>query len=208
MGQTVEVEHSKSKSTQPSPRAEGTPCTYTYQDLGSVFSIHSSVRTPFQRRQADAGGRSSSQIVRAALQNEGFVTGLYRGFGTTVLREIPFSVIQFPLWEFFKKSSAFERGEITPAAKSALCGSAAGAIAAAATTPLDVAKTRIMLSESGSEMARRASAVHAMRCVWREGGLGGLFAGILPRTLLISFGGAIFFGMYEEARSLFGTLLS
>ena len=182
-------------------------CTY----ICKIFLAfpYSSVPTSFQRRQADAGGRSSWQIVRAALQNEGIVAGLYRGFGTTLLREIPFSLIQFPLWEFFKKSTAFETAEVTPAAKSALCGSAAGAIAAAATTPLDVAKTRIMLSESGSEMARRASAIHAMRYVWREGGLRGLFSGLLPRTLLISFGGAIFFGVYEEARILLlGTLFS
>ena len=77
----------------------------------------------FQRRQADAGGRSSLQIVRAALQNEGFVAGLYRGFGTTVLREIPFSLIQFPLWEYFK---TFETEGVPPATKSAVCGSLAG----------------------------------------------------------------------------------
>ena len=77
----------------------------------------------FQRRQADAGGRSSLQIVRVALQNEGFIAGLYRGFGTTVLREIPFSLIQFPLWEFFK---TFETENIPPATKSAVCGSLAG----------------------------------------------------------------------------------
>ena len=46
-----------------------------------------------------------------------------------------------------------------------------------------------------------------VRCVWREGGVGGLFAGLLPRTLLISVGGAVFFGVYEEARLLFGSLL-
>ena len=84
----------------------------------------------------------------------------------------------------------------------------AGAVAAAATTPLDVAKTRIMLSERGSEMARRASAVYALRYVWGERGLKGLFAGILPRTCLISFGGAIFFGVYEEARILMGAFFS
>ena len=167
----------------------------------------------FQRRQADAGGRSSLQIVRATLKSEGVRAGLYRGFGSTVLREVPFSVIQFPLWEFFKAAAAAtttppggEATEVSPAV-SALCGSAAGAVAAAATTPLDVAKTRIMLAEGGSEMARRASALHAFKCVWQEGGVGGLFAGLLPRTLLISVGGAVFFGVYEEARLFFGNLL-
>ena len=83
-----------------------------------LCTLKSSVSSSFQRRQADAGGRTSLQIVRAALENEGFVAGLYRGFGTTVLREVPFSLIQFPLWELFKKACPFETAEITPAAKS------------------------------------------------------------------------------------------
>lgn len=28
--------------------------------------------------------------------------GFYRGYFTTVMREIPFSFIQYPLWEYFK----------------------------------------------------------------------------------------------------------
>ncbi len=32
---------------------------------------------------------------------KGFL-GLYRGYFATISREIPFSIIQFPLWEFFK----------------------------------------------------------------------------------------------------------
>ncbi|XP_017786884.1 PREDICTED: S-adenosylmethionine mitochondrial carrier protein-like, partial [Nicrophorus vespilloides] len=30
------------------------------------------------------------------------VRGLYRGFGSTVLREVPFSFIRFPILEYFK----------------------------------------------------------------------------------------------------------
>ena len=30
--------------------------------------------------------------------------GLYRGYMTTVSREIPFSFIQYPLWEYLKVS--------------------------------------------------------------------------------------------------------
>ena len=31
--------------------------------------------------------------------------GLYRGYMTTVFREVPFSFIQYPLWEYLKVSS-------------------------------------------------------------------------------------------------------
>jgi solute carrier family 25 S-adenosylmethionine transporter 26 len=39
------------------------------------------------------------------------VGGLYRGFGSTILREIPFSVIEFPLWEAFKRRTSQYTGK-------------------------------------------------------------------------------------------------
>ncbi|CAE6509638.1 unnamed protein product [Rhizoctonia solani] len=71
--------------------------------------------------------------------------GLYRGFGSTVMREIPFTSLQFPMYEFFKirLAKALDR-PINPH-EAAVCGSIAGGIAASATTPLDVLKTRVML---------------------------------------------------------------
>ncbi len=38
--------------------------------------------------------------------------------------------------------------------------------------------------------------------VYRKEGLGALFAGIVPRVMWISLGGAIFFGVYEESKRL------
>ena len=68
---------------------------------------------------------------------------------------MPFTCIQFPLYERMKLALARRRttsGLVRdlPATEAALCGSIAGGIAAALTTPLDVAKTRIMLSGRAS----------------------------------------------------------
>ena len=30
------------------------------------------------------------------------IVGMYRGYFSTVMREIPFSLLQFPLWEYLK----------------------------------------------------------------------------------------------------------
>lgn len=79
-----------------------------------------------------------------------FFIGVYRGYGTTLAREIPFAFIQFPLWEYFKKHWQSSTGLLLTSPASALCGACAGGIAAAITTPLDVAKTRIMLAEGKS----------------------------------------------------------
>ncbi|KAL3118166.1 hypothetical protein niasHT_001940 [Heterodera trifolii] len=62
----------------------------------------------------------------------------------TVAREIPFSFIEFPLWEWLKRRVAQRIGHCSPLA-SAACGSLAGLTAAALTTPFDVLKTRVML---------------------------------------------------------------
>lgn len=77
-----------------------------------------------QRRQT-SDGISPLEIVRKAVANEGFL-GLYRGFFSTVFRDIPFSVIQFPLWEALKLYwSTREMREVT-SVESALAGAIAG----------------------------------------------------------------------------------
>ena len=58
--------------------------------------------------------------------------------------QIPFTSIQFPLYELFKSLIAKPLGRKPHAHEAAVCGSISGGIAAAATTPLDELKTRIM----------------------------------------------------------------
>ena len=72
----------------------------------------------------------------------------------------------------------------------------------AVTTPLDVAKTRIMLAKTGSDMATKQSLRFAVNTVLQERGIRGLFAGVTPRTLWISIGGAVFFGVYEKMKKI------
>ncbi|XP_071556860.1 mitochondrial S-adenosylmethionine carrier protein isoform X1 [Temnothorax nylanderi] len=124
---------------------------------------------------------------------------LYRGYGSTVLRDLPFGVIQMPLWEYFKLYwTRRTQRECTPLAGAA-CGSASVAISAAVTTPLDVAKTRIMLSSTSAEK-EEVKISTMLKEVYRDHGVKGLFAGFLPRVTGFTVGGFIFFGVYEQAR--------
>lgn len=151
-----------------------------------------------QRRQA-LGDKRAIVLMSEILNKEGFL-GFYRGYGTTILREIPFSVIQFPLWEYFKMQVAHRKGNVSPF-ESSLCGALAGGIAAGVTTPFDVAKTRIMLAEANTVEAT-GSFLTIWRIVYSQRGLKGLFSGVIPRTIWISFGGSIFFGTYELVKTM------
>ncbi|KAG7273159.1 hypothetical protein CRUP_019326, partial [Coryphaenoides rupestris] len=75
-----------------------------------------------------------------------------------------------------------------------------GAVAAFVTTPLDVAKTRIMLAKAGTVTAS-GNIPLVLLDVWKSRGLSGLFAGSIPRVTFISIGGFIFLGAYEKVRS-------
>ncbi|MCJ1311823.1 S-adenosylmethionine transporter [Agyrium rufum] len=137
--------------------------------------------------------------LRSTLGFRGVWSELYRGWGVTVMREVPFTVIQFPLWEAMKEWRRRTAGkdDITPI-ESAIFGSAAGAVAAGVTTPLDVLKTRIMLSTGKVEVWPLLS--HILK----TSGPRAFFAGLGPRVLWISAGGAVFLGSYQWAYNALG----
>lgn len=122
------------------------------------------------------------------------------------MREVPFTIVQFSLWEYFKASYSYRQHQRTgrqeglvTATESAVFGSIAGAFAAGLTTPLDVLKTRIMLArkDTGSLSSSRAGPVRVFQQIWSVEGASGLFRGFVPRVGWISTGGAIFLGTYQ-----------
>lgn len=128
--------------------------------------------------------------------------GLYRGYGITLFREIPFAFIQFPLYERMKVSWAkYQKIEQVSPWQAALCGSVSGGFAAAVTTPLDVIKTRLMIGKDGQGVVYNNALDVAKRTIHHEGWKT-LFKGIEPRVMWISIGGFVFFGAYEEFRSV------
>ncbi|XP_043250506.1 S-adenosylmethionine mitochondrial carrier protein-like [Colletes gigas] len=126
---------------------------------------------------------------------------LYRGYWSTVLRDMPFSLIQFPIWEYLKKvwNSNIDRN-ILPV-ESAVCGAIAGGVSASVTTPLDVIKTRIMLAHKNTN-SEKLKILYMLKDIYREKGLPGLYAGIGPRIIWITLGGFIFFGTYEKVKTV------
>ncbi|EQL01431.1 hypothetical protein G6O67_004735 [Ophiocordyceps sinensis] len=187
--------------------------------LGEVAACSIRVPTEVVKQRAQAGlhGGSSAAALRDILARYSESAGggglravwreLYRGWAITVFRELPFTAIQFPLWEAMKawarntrRRPASARADTksdddahVSAVEGALFGSVAGAVAAASTTPLDVLKTRVMLSRES------VSVRDVFRRMARDEGLRPFFAGLAPRVTWISLGGAIFLGSYQWA---------
>ncbi|KAJ7133430.1 mitochondrial carrier domain-containing protein [Mycena epipterygia] len=144
-------------------------------------------------------GQSSLTAAKFVLSSDGW-RGFYRGFGSTIMREIPFTSIQFPLYELMKsRLSTLTQRKPLYAHEAAVCGSIAGGIAAALTTPLDVLKTRVMLDMRDPTKEKLPSLPARLRGIYAAEGASALFAGVIPRTLWISAGGAVFLGVYEWA---------
>ncbi|KAI8873211.1 mitochondrial carrier [Ramicandelaber brevisporus] len=179
---------------------DGLPSPFIHMaaaSLGEIAACIARVPTEVVKQRMQAGQHSSiaDAIRNIAKSDAGLVRGLYRGYLTTVAREIPFTCIQFSLYEALRASYAKRLGRerLDDGLRSAMCGFVSGGVAAGLTTPLDVVKTRVMLSRSGSMWDTAKEIV-------REEGPRALTKGFVPRVIWISIGGFIFLGAYEQSK--------
>jgi len=125
------------------------------------------------KQRAQAYNTSSVAVLRETIAKSGF-GGLYRGYTSTLMREIPFSIVQFPLWEYLKSCWANWKGSPILAYQSMICGSVAGGLSAFVTTPLDVAKTNIMLQDfRGTSPSISVNYYHTLRTIYISKGISG-----------------------------------
>ncbi|KAF2255703.1 mitochondrial carrier [Trematosphaeria pertusa] len=174
--------------------------------LGEVAACAVRVPTEVVKQRAQASQHPSSLSALTYILNQRHTHGyvhvwreLYRGWSITIMREVPFTVIQFPLWEALKRWRIHKTGKSEVSGlEGGVLGSIAGAVAAGITTPLDVLKTRMMLAKEKQPMFTM------LREILRQSGPRAFFAGIGPRVGWISAGGAIFLGSYQWASNVLG----
>lgn len=134
--------------------------------------------------------------VRGIFVQQGGVRGFFRGFSATVAREIPFSAIQFPVYEELKRLwRRHNPDREADLAEAAVCGSIAGGVAGLATCPLDVTKTRLML---GTDRSR--GMLRMMTYIYQTEGATAFMSGSGARVLWMSLGGLVFLGCYEQSK--------
>ncbi|KAG9150065.1 hypothetical protein Leryth_021555 [Lithospermum erythrorhizon] len=169
---------------------------------GAVAGAASSiVRVPTEvvkQRMQTGQFTSAAEAVRLIVAKEG-VRGLFAGYGSFLLRDLPFDAIQFCLYEQLRLGYKLAARRDLNDPENAMIGAFAGAITGAITTPLDVIKTRLMIQGSAKQYNNIA---HCIRTIVREEGTSTLFKGMGPRILWIGLGGSIFFGVLERTKLL------
>lgn len=141
---------------------------------------------------------SAPDAVRLIVAKEG-VKGLFAGYGSFLLRDLPFDAIQFCLYEQLRIGYKLAAKRDLSNPENALIGAFAGAITGAITTPLDVIKTRLMVQGSANQYR---SISHCVRTILKEEGPSAFLKGMGPRVLWIGIGGSIFFGVLERTKQI------
>ena len=98
--------------------------------------------------------------------------GLYKGTAATLLRDVPFSIVFFPLFANLK--TAFNGNDSLLGLVAA--GAISGSVAAGSVTPCDVVKTRLQVAGS-----KYTGIAHAASTILREEGAGAFLKGLAPR---------------------------
>ncbi|XP_019314645.2 mitoferrin-2 isoform X1 [Panthera pardus] len=139
-----------------------------------------------------------TDCVRAVWQNEG-AGAFYRSYTTQLTMNVPFQAIHFMTYEFLQEHFNPQR-RYNPSSH-VLSGACAGAVAAAATTPLDVCKTLLNTQESlalNSNITGHITGMaSAFRTVYQVGGVTAYFRGVQARVIYQIPSTAIAWSVYE-----------
>merc|ERR1719409_423936 len=163
--------------------------------LGTL--VGTTVRIPCEvlKQRLQTGQHDNAIEAFKAVTKNG-TKGLFAGTAATLSREIPFYVIGLVTYEKLKQAAAAAKRKELTAWETIALGGMSGAIAAAATTPADVLKTRAM---TGQLAAGEVMWVSVQNIVKKEGAAA-LFKGVVPRMMWIAPLGAMNFAGYELAK--------
>lgn len=162
---------------------------------------------------------------------------LWRGYTTLAARNLPFTAMHFPMFEYlrsrvqaYRKRHGKSTGTLLETATvTAISAGTAGSLAAVITTPVDLIKTRIMLSAADNGSGPSQEAIKSVEAqgkdarfevekaqqaarggqaggfavgkeILRTEGIKGLFRGGALRCLWTAAGSGLYLGAYESGR--------
>jgi solute carrier family 25, member 39/40 len=157
--------------------------------------------------------------LRFIVRNEGGIATLYRGLRPTLWRDVPFSAIYWLVLEQLRilESTLMKSLVLSPMEQTAqtfINGALAGMIAAACTTPFDLAKTRQQTILLGTMTQPRGpltvtptvpastGTFHQLSLIAQTDGVTGLWRGNQARVLKVAPACAIMLSSYELGKRL------
>lgn len=152
------------------------------QDAGRIHAMNNAAA-------ANGGAVVSTRFPIAAFLRQYGITGFYRGLGATLLRDIPFSMIYFPLFATLNRTAlalyALDQDQPNiPFVHTLVCGVAAGGTAAALVNPADIIKTRLQSIHPGSR--KYDGIVDCARRIYKEEGARAFMRGAQARAIAIA----------------------
>ncbi|XP_053944102.1 probable mitochondrial glutathione transporter SLC25A39 isoform X6 [Cuculus canorus] len=175
----------------------------------TVISPLELIRTKMQSRQLSY--RELGLCIRSAVAQDGWLS-LWRGWGPTVLRDVPFSALYWFNYELVRQwLCGWAQLEEASFMISFTSGAISGMVAAVLTLPFDVVKTQRQIELGDSEVhpvttSKPSSTWLLMQRIRAESGTRGLFAGFLPRVIKVAPACAIMISTYEFGKTFFQKL--
>eukprot|EP01087_Luapelamoeba_hula_P014912 TRINITY_DN4427_c0_g1_i2.p1 TRINITY_DN4427_c0_g1~~TRINITY_DN4427_c0_g1_i2.p1 ORF type:complete len:417 (-),score=83.76 TRINITY_DN4427_c0_g1_i2:183-1433(-) len=171
---------------------------------------------------------SAKEVISRITKTKGFFS-LWTGLSPTLLRDVPFSIIYWSALEFVKVRLIHQQQRLAQRRNNKnnfssnnnntlsipfldtpftypiftinfLSGLAGGVVAAAATTPIDVIKTRMQMHHTRDYPASITAIVQR---VAQEEGYGAFFKGLAPRIVKVAPACAIMISSYEVFKGFF-----
>ncbi|CAB4064604.1 SLC25A1 [Lepeophtheirus salmonis] len=131
--------------------------------------------------------------------NERGIRGLYRGLSVLVYGSIPKSAVRFGSFEYFKKKSADEKGNLSPGSR-LLCGLGAGVSEAIfAVTPMETVKVKF-INDQRSPNPQYKGFYHGLRCILKDQGIKGTYQGVSATIMKQGSNQAIRFYVMESLK--------
>jgi solute carrier family 25 (mitochondrial phosphate transporter), member 23/24/25/41 len=194
-----------------------TPFTAAFCAGGVAGAVSRTVVSPLERLkilyQVQSAGRTEYQLsIPKALKkmwvDEGW-RGFMRGNGTNCIRIVPYSAVQFGSYSFYKKFAEPSPGADLDPIRRLICGGCAGITSVTFTYPLDIVRTRLSIQTASFETLGKhagkppgmfTTMVHMYKT---EGGLFGLYRGIIPTVAGVAPYVGLNFMVYESVRGYF-----
>jgi Mitochondrial carrier protein len=140
--------------------------------------------------------RSGWTCAKTVYRGEG-LGAFYVSYPTTLMMTVPFTAVQFTSYEYLKETFN-PSGQYSPVTH-VVAGGLAGGVAAAVTTPLDVAKTLLQTKGTSEDRQIRGArgVMDACRIIWARNGVWGFFRGVTPRVVTFMPSNALCWLSYE-----------